>query len=598
MDSEMVIANLKRDLDEAKQQLADFTADICALEKKEEEIRLKEQMSNTLNQMSIEFLSQDHKPFEEKMTAGVSLIADMMELGSISAWRNYKVGEVWYTTQMYRWDREAGGTTTPRPQLQNVPLDKLTPDWEQILVGKKTLNGPVKLMEAPPMALQAFGVVSALLTPLYFNNAYWGFVLFEDLHKERYFDDVDFMRSSAFLFANTLLRFEMEDKLKKAAHAANAASKAKGQFLSNMSHEIRTPLNAIIGMASIGTTSDDIDRKDDCFKKINDASKHLMGVINDILDISKIEAGKFELSLTAFDFKKMIDRVSLVNKFRIEERQQTLTIELDESIPPSLMADEQRLAQVITNLLGNSIKFTPETGAIKLDAKLVDKVENVCTIQFAVTDTGIGISQEQQAKLFQSFQQAEASTTRKYGGTGLGLAISKSIVEMMGGKIWIESEQGKGATFFFTVQAEPVDETIQEATTVPIANQFEGYKILLVEDIEINREIVQALLAPTKIEIDCAYDGSMAVEMYRKNAKQYHGILMDIQMPTMDGVEATKRIRALEEPKAKTVPIIAMTANVFTEDVRKYLKAGMDDHVGKPLNIEEVVEKLRKCLIG
>ncbi len=237
-----------------------------------------------------------------------------------------------------------------------------------------------------------------------------------------------------------------------AKNKSDLESKRKSAFLANMSHEIRTPMNAIIGMVTIGKSAADVERKDYCFTKIEDASNHLLGVINDILDMSKIEANKFELSETEFEFERMLRRVVNVATFRIDEKRQKFSVNIDHSIPHTFIGDDQRIAQVITNLLGNAVKFTPEQGEISLTVRLKEKADDLCTLQISVSDTGIGISPEQQAKLFQSFEQAESSTTRKYGGTGLGLAISKSIIELMGGKIWIESELNKGSTFFFTIQ--------------------------------------------------------------------------------------------------------------------------------------------------
>jgi signal transduction histidine kinase len=235
---------------------------------------------------------------------------------------------------------------------------------------------------------------------------------------------------------------------------ADMESRHKSAFLANMSHEIRTPMNAIIGMTSIGISSPDIMRKDYCFSKIQDASNHLLGVINDILDMSKIEANKFVLSPVEFDFEKMLQRVVNVVNFRVDEKQQRFSVHIDRSIPRTLKADDQRIAQVITNLLGNALKFTPEKGSITLTARLVGEVNGLYTIEILVSDSGIGIEAEQQAKLFHSFEQAETTTTRKYGGTGLGLAISKSIVESMGGRIWVKSDPRKGSTFGFTVQVQ------------------------------------------------------------------------------------------------------------------------------------------------
>jgi len=378
---------------------------------------------------------------------------------------------------------------------------------------------------------------------------------------------------------------------------ALSASRAKSAFLANMSHEIRTPMNAIIGMIAIGKSASDTARKDYCFAKIENASQHLLGVINDILDMSKIEASKFELSPEEFNFEKMIQSAVNVINFSVDEKRQQFTVHIDNAIPKTLIADDQRLAQVITNLLGNAVKFTPEHGSISLDALFLGEKDGLCTIEIAVSDTGIGISPEQQKHLFNSFQQAEISTARRFGGTGLGLAISKSIVEMMGGTIKVQSEAGKGSTFSFTIQvkksAPAGDVTDSPPGMKPdITGLFAGRRVLLVEDMEINREIVTALLEPTQMEIDCAENGVEAVRKFSEAPQKYELIFMDVQMPEMDGYEATQRIRALDLPEAKSIPIIAMTANVFREDIEKCMKAGMNSHVGKPLDFDEVLEKL------
>ena len=387
-------------------------------------------------------------------------------------------------------------------------------------------------------------------------------------------------------------------ELEQQTEAAQVASQSKSDFLANMSHEIRTPMNAIIGMTTIGMASETLDRTKDCFGKIDDASKHLLGVINDILDMSKIESGKFELSESDFEFGKLIEHVITVNKFRLDDKNQKFTMSIDDKIPQYLFGDEQRLSQVITNLLSNATKFTPEGGTVNLDALLLNEEGNVCTLQISVTDSGIGISPEQQTKLFKSFQQAESSTSRKFGGTGLGLAISKSIVEMMGGGIYVESELGKGATFTFTILVKRGAglQTAESKKDDDANGRFEGYCILLAEDVEINREIVIALLEPTLISIDCVADGREALEAYSSAPEKYDLIFMDLQMPEMDGLEATRHIRALDNPRAKTVPIVAMTANAFKEDVERCLAAGMNSHLGKPLDFHDVLNTLQRYL--
>jgi CheY-like chemotaxis protein len=551
--------------------------------------------------------------------------------------------------------------------------------------------------------------------------------------------------------------------LARARLEAEAASNAKGNFLANMSHEMRTPMNAIIGMTTLAKTSADLTRKDYCLGKIEEASIHLLGVINDVLDISKIEANKLDLSCTDFNFEKMIRRVVDVITPKVEEKQQDFNLRLDTGIPPSLIGDEQRLAQVIANLLSNAVKFTPEQGTIKLTASLIKEEQNLCTIKIEVIDSGIGVSDEQKAKLFSSFQQADSSISRRFGGTGLGLAISKRLVEMMNGGIWVRSKLNEGSTFGFTFQVKRGAETrksllkegvnrsnlrilavdddkdtrycltdflrlftlqgdvaagggealdliqkngpydmyfvdwkmpdmdgielsrrIREgerkntthksvialissvewsviegeakkagvdrflskplfpSSMADIINDclerdseyagkgaeardnFKGFRLLLAEDIEINREIVLALLEPTELAIDCVENGVQALAQFSKNPESYDMIFMDVQMPEMDGYEATRRIRAFEDSlgssadttqpagadttqpagakgraaarNTRHVPIVAMTANVFRQDIEQCLAAGMNDHVGKPLNFDEVLVKLRKYL--
>ena len=447
-----------------------------------------------------------------------------------------------------------------------------------------------------------------ICAPLYVEGLLWGFLAVEQSFTPRQWSDNEksFVAMAASTIAAAIMLDIYNTKLKDAVTKVTASSKAKSEFLSNMSHEMRTPMNAIINMTVIGKKADIIERKDYALYKIGEASTHLLGVINDILDMSKIEANKFEIIPVKFNFEKMLMGVVSVNNFRIEEKHQKLQMRVDNNIPKLLISDDQRLSQVITNLLGNAIKFTPENGSITLDASFLREENGVCTIQISVTDTGIGISKEAQAHLFQSFQQAETSTARKFGGTGLGLSISKSFVEMMGGKIWVESEEGRGSTFAFTIQAgrgSEVEERHDLKDTMKESNNdFSGHRILLVEDMEINREIVLMLLEPTNLEIDCAENGLQAVEMFIEEPDRYEIIFMDVHMPGMDGYEATGQIRLYEE-KLKSeenqhhrVPIVAMTANVFKEDIEHCINAGMDNHLGKPLDFEIVMDKLRHFL--
>ena len=525
--------------------------------------------------------------------------------------------------------------------------------------------------------------------------------------------------------------------LVSAKESAETMSKAKSEFLARMSHEIRTPMNAIIGMTNIAQESDDPERKEYCLDKINSASKHLLGVINDILDMSKIEANKFEISNSDFDFEKMLMNITNMVGFRMDEKNHNFVVNFDPEIPHCVISDEQRLAQVIVNLLSNAVKFTPERGTITLDIKYIETKNGKIRLRFSVSDTGIGISAEQQSKLFTSFEQADGSISRRFGGTGLGLVISKRIIELMGGEIAIESEIGLGTKVIFEVVVEEgkprtraviskkidrdnlrilaVDDSlatreyfhhlmtrlklnysvaesgkealamietgtesgspynfffvdwmmpemdgielaalikerapagsviimISAARWSDIENRalaagiddfipkplfpsalincinsclgavteeekkrteefknfdFSGYSLLLVEDVDINREIVIALLEETNMKIDIAVNGIEAIEQFNAEGNKYDLIFMDIHMPVMDGYEATRKIRSGTQDAAKKIPIIAMTANAFKEDVERCIACGMNDHISKPIDRDIMLEKMKNWL--
>jgi signal transduction histidine kinase/CheY-like chemotaxis protein len=593
-------------------------------------------------------------------------------------------------------------------------------------------------------AVSTVGIRAFIWVPLYVGGKFWAILSIEECLRTRIWTESDRQLASTVgsVVAGAVGRDLREKERAAALEQAERASKAKGDFLANMSHEMRTPMNAVIGMTSIARLSPEVQKKDYCLQKIEDASTHLLGVINDILDMSKIEANKLDLSSTEFVFEKMFQKAVNVIIFRVDEKRQKFSVTIDKRIPRVLSGDDQRLAQVITNLLSNAVKFTPEEGSIQLSAFFEGAEDGVCTIRISVADSGIGISAEQQSRLFSSFQQADSGTSRKFGGTGLGLAISKRLVTMMGGDIRVESELGRGAAFIFTVKlkgsrenqpgllapgvnwknlrllavddekyireyfysiAEQLDvfcdtagsgeealeliaqngpydmyfvdwkmpgmdgielsrriksslqgdsaspgpplkpvvimisaadwNTMEDEAgragvdkfipkplflsaivdcinrclgfdklspsakgAVETRDSFAGRRILLAEDVEINREIVLSLLEPTALAIDCAENGVEAVRIFSANPDKYDMIFMDVQMPEMDGYEATRRIRALGTPKALGIPILAMTANVFREDIEKCFAAGMNDHIGKPLDFEDMLAKLRKYL--
>ncbi len=389
------------------------------------------------------------------------------------------------------------------------------------------------------------------------------------------------------------------ERLVALKNLAESASQAKSEFLANMSHEIRTPLNAVIGMAAIARTADTPEKMDACIDRIETASKHLLRLLNDILDMSKIEANKLVLCDEPFRFRKMLRGVADIFKDRADEKGITLTLEVGDDVPDALIGDALRLAQVINNLLSNAVKFTPKGGAIGARVRLLSTEQTGARIEVAVTDTGIGIDETRQRQLFQAFQQADSGISRRFGGTGLGLAISRRIVELMGGGIRVESEEGRGSAFIFTFIAavDPMEGMAEETEPDGILDvDFSGATLLLADDVEMNLEVLRTLLEEKGAAAECAENGEIACQMFQKNPDRYALIFMDIQMPVLDGYAATEKIRALDTPRARAVPILAMTANAFAEDVDRCLKAGMNDHIAKPINVAELYRKTARHL--
>ena len=386
---------------------------------------------------------------------------------------------------------------------------------------------------------------------------------------------------------NTIMKLQAEIAVSK--YLAEQSSRAKSEFLSRMSHEMRTPMNAIIGMTNISLITDDLLKKNECLHKVGSASRNLLRLIDDVLDMSDIEERKLSFVPSEFSFTGMLNSVFDEVSSLYDDKHHTFTTIIDPSIPEMLVSDEKRLAQVVYNLLSNAGKFTNDYGEISF-CVFVLKVENdLLTLQVEVRDNGIGISEEQQKKLFVAFEQVDGSINRKYGGAGLGLVISKNIVEMMGGELWVESELGKGSTFFFTFKARIKANEMMEDGTI---QSFHGMTALLVEDVEINREIVMAMLEDTRMKIVCATNGLEAVELFTSGKYNFDVIFMDINMPEMDGVEATRIIREVW-PQGVKIPIIAMTANVHPDEVASYLAAGMSGHIGKPIDFDKLLRMIR-----
>jgi signal transduction histidine kinase/PleD family two-component response regulator len=397
---------------------------------------------------------------------------------------------------------------------------------------------------------------------------------------------------------SVMTELETEKKL------AQQSSRAKSEFLARMSHEMHTPMNAIIGMTNIAKVSGDTEKRNDCLERIDNASRQLLSLIDDMLDISSLESSTLRFKYSDFSFNTMLFEVLNTVKLYTDEKFQTLSHSVDPLIPLTLNGDRNRLSQVIRNLLMNASKFTGEHGKIELNAFFVKEEKadtedkDKAVIKIEVIDNGIGISREKQNVIFHLFEQADGGVSRKYGGAGLGLTISKQIVELMGGSMSLESEQGKGSKFSFTFKALIVreKEAIQEAAAEEEKEKvnFKDKTALLVEDLATNRFVFTNLLKETQLNIEIAENGLQAVQMFSANPQKYDIIFMDISMPVMDGWEATRRIRALDVPEAKKITIMAVTAHARPEDIEKCVEAGMNDHTGKPIVFDELVTKLKK----
>jgi len=584
-------------------------------------LKYREKLLYTVNQAAEVLLTASEGNTMKALLEGMEIVGRCLDLDRVQIWRNEEIDGELYFVLRYEWLSDFGKQKAEVPIGLKFPYSS-KPGWLEMFSRGKYMNTPISKLPPEDMAfLSRYEILSIVNIPLFLNGEFTGFFSVDDCRQERVFsdDETKMFMSAGMMFTSVFNRNQQSEKiaeanrqLESALGEALSASRTKSNFLSTMSHEMRTPMNAIIGMAAIAKKAETDERKNYALNKVEKAASHLLGVINEVLDISKIEANKFELQQVEIDLRNLIQKAASLVEFPMEEKRHRFSINIDSSVPPFYTGDDQRLTQIITNLLTNAVTYTPEEGEISLDVSLTKNENGICDLRFTVKDSGMGIAPEDQKRLFDMFEQVGSDARRKYGGTGLGLAIAKRLVELMDGTISVESEHGKGSQFTFTVKLRRLEKTSQTrsasghaeshdrpnatASTSMEDGKFAGKRLLLAEDIELNREILIAQLDGTGLLIDIAQNGKEAFKKITMNPGLYDLVFMDIQMPKMDGLEATRRIRSLPTDNARNLPIIAMTANVFADDVKKCLEAGMNDHIGKPLDMRIVFDKLCKYL--
>ena len=384
---------------------------------------------------------------------------------------------------------------------------------------------------------------------------------------------------------------EKAEKMAELAEYAQAANKAKTAFMSHMSHDMRTPMNAIMGFTGIAMKNNPSDEVKNCLEKINESSEHLLSLINDVLDLTRVESGKVKYNQVPTDLKSITDSALDITKGFLTNRDISFKIQREEAKIPNVLVDPVRLRDVLVNILSNAVKFTPDGGTITFEARCQEKGgDGYINMHYRISDTGIGMSEEFTKEVFEEFAQEDSDVRTQYHGAGLGMAIVKKYIDMMGGTILVQSKKHEGTTFTVDIPLEITDKECNKSDTgFSEKVNLTGVNVLLVEDNELNAEIATVQLEEFGIKVERAVDGRNAVEIFRNHPEgTFDVILMDIMMPVMDGLTATKAIRALNRPDAGIIPIIAMTANAFAEDVQRCLDAGMNAHLAKPLDIEKV----------
>ena len=565
--------------------------DITDRKKFEKELNKKEKMLLASSEAIKSLL--DNRDYMFALEKSFDVLGLALEVDKIHLFLNtYSRGKRGKTSLKAQWEDGDFSTDIPRDKFQKIPFEKISSIIEPLKNGT-IFSSDISYIRDPRVRsfLSAQGILSAVIMPLFVKEIFWGFILFENCKCKRTWIPAEVSIISAFSnsLEKAIERNLVEQELEDSKNKLEATKNLKTRFLANMAHEIRTPMNSIIGFLELIKKTELSTLQKEFIDEAREASDILLYLINDILDISRIEAGKLSMEKIEFDLKKLANESINLIYYKAKERGIELNLEVGDGVPDSVIGDPSRLRQVLNNLLGNALKFT-EKGEIKMTLNILRRGEKESEFKFEIIDTGIGIVEKNLKQLFTPFSQGDASTTRKYGGTGLGLAISKEIVELMGGKIGAKNNNGNGTIFFFTIKLgigenKKILEIEKENTNLKRHVKKDRLDILLVEDNDINIKVANYLLGSLGLDCDIAKNGVEAIEYLKE--KEYDIVFMDCQMPIMDGYDATRNIRKMEK-SGKHTTIVAMTANAMEGDREKCLEAGMDDYMSKPLDIEMI----------
>ena len=575
---------------------------------------------NMVNAASAIMLQSELGEFESGLLRSMSMLARAVDADRVCIWRNHMEDGELYCTQLFEWPESSRPRHGVGFTLDVQYMEKL-PGWETILSQGGCVNRLVRDMSVSEREYFATqGTVSAFVAPVFVKNKFWGFIAYDYCCKERLFssDEQSIMRSTGMLMVAALLRHDMmqdiresADKLESALDKAREASKAKSRFLANMSHEMRTPLNTIIGMS--GLTMEDGGLSERTFanlEKINHAGSLLLNTVNSILDISKIEEGRFELVPVEYDVASLINDAVTQNTVRIADKPISFALDIDENLPQRMYGDDLRIKFVLNNLLSNAFKYTTE-GTVTLGISC-ERDGNDVWVTTVVSDTGLGIRDEDLGSLFQEYTKLDTMSNRNIEGTGLGLSITKSVVEMMDGSISVKSDYGKGSVFTVRFRQRSVGDAViggggagnlkrlncpahRNRRVSPVRRiSLPDARVLVVDDVPTNIDVARGVMRPYGMTIDSAASGREAIEAIRDESVRYDAIFMDHMMPEMDGVEAARLIREIGSDYARTVPIIAFTANAIVGSEEMFLSNGFQAFVSKPIDVARLDAVIRE----